>query len=330
MVTMKDLLGELLFHIIFLLVQSSGGAEEFARIITVCRDFLLYAEDKSILRVVNFDVKMEPVNFHRFQNIKGLLVKCSEAGNESAQHVLGKVIMLSSTHLFLRKWQPVRSSLAPLDRSMLDCWIPDTNIPAQNNRVRSFMTYFSPIHVYRSKFSSTRLVHRHLVKLFLLNGSHYDFIEMYVFLKYCIKYFMAMGVTREDRRLIASIKLLYIRALCVTSLEKLDKTKESFNDYFRGVREFLEVKAKNLDRNFENLYWDLMENSNEMAVENRVLLTQYMQKCVTVGVNWQEALNDMNFVEALREDMGNRLDEAYTGFGITRAMTLDQFERKFG
>ncbi|KAL8123608.1 hypothetical protein AgCh_011552 [Apium graveolens] len=292
---MKDLLGELLFHIIFLLVQSSGGAEEFARIITVCRDFLLYAEDKSILRVVNFDVKMEPVNFHRFQNIKGLLVKCSEAGNESAQHVLGKVIMLSSTHLFLRKWQPVRSSLAPLDRSMLDCWIPDTNIPAQNNRV-----------------------------------SHYDFIEMYVFLKYCIKYFMAMGVTREDRRLIASIKLLYIRALCVTSLEKLDKTKESFNDYFRGVREFLEVKAKNLDRNFENLYWDLMENSNEMAVENRVLLTQYMQKCVTVGVNWQEALNDMNFVEALREDMGNRLDEAYTGFGITRAMTLDQFERKFG
>lgn len=56
-----------------------------------CRDFLLCAEAKSVLRVVKFDIKMEPFKFYQFQNVKGLLVKCSEAGNEAAQHVLGKV-----------------------------------------------------------------------------------------------------------------------------------------------------------------------------------------------------------------------------------------------
>ncbi|XP_074376038.1 uncharacterized protein LOC141717748 [Apium graveolens] len=325
MATMKDLPCELLFHIIFLLVQSSGGAEEFAQIIAVCRDFLLYAKDKSVLRVVKFDVKMEPVNIYRFQNVKGLLVKCSEAGNEAAQHVLGKVIMLSCTHLFLSKFQPVRSSLAHSDRLILDCWIPDTNVSAQNNKMRSFMTYFSPTHV---KFPSTRLVHHQLVKLFLLNVSHDDFIEMYVFLKYYIKYFP--GVTPEDIRLNCSILLLYVRAVSVASLEKLAKTKEAFNDYFRGVRKFVEVKAKNLDIDLDDSVCPLNEDSSVMAEEYRVLLREYLWKCDTVGVNWREALSDMNFVEALGEDMGSLFNEEYNDFIMMRAETLGDFESKFG
>ena len=56
-----------------------------------CRDFHLYAQDVSVLKAVNFNIKMESVNFYDFLNVKGLLVKCSEAGNAAAQHVLGKV-----------------------------------------------------------------------------------------------------------------------------------------------------------------------------------------------------------------------------------------------
>ena len=56
-----------------------------------CREFHLYAEDASVLRVVNFNIKMESLNFYDFLNVKGLLVKCSEAGNVAAEHVLGKV-----------------------------------------------------------------------------------------------------------------------------------------------------------------------------------------------------------------------------------------------
>ena len=56
-----------------------------------CRDFHLYAEDVSVLRVVNFNNKMESLDFYDFLNVKGLLVKCSEAGNVATQHELGKV-----------------------------------------------------------------------------------------------------------------------------------------------------------------------------------------------------------------------------------------------
>lgn len=56
-----------------------------------CKKFLLYAKDESILKVVNFKFNMAPVNFYHFQNVKGLLVKCSEAGNVAARHLLGKV-----------------------------------------------------------------------------------------------------------------------------------------------------------------------------------------------------------------------------------------------
>ncbi|XP_074374961.1 uncharacterized protein LOC141716660 isoform X2 [Apium graveolens] len=326
MATIKDLPRELLYHIIIMLVQSVGGAEEFARIIAVCRDFVLYVEDKSILRVIKFDIKMEPVKFYLFQNVKGLLVKCSEAGNEAAQHVLGKVIMLSSTHLFLSERQQVRSSLVSRDRSMIKRWIPKTNVPAQNNKVRSFMTYFSPMQVYTSEFSTTRFVHYQLVKLFLLNGSHHDFIEMDVFLKYCIMYFM--GVTRENSCLIASVKLLYMRSRCVRSLEM---TIESFNDYFRGVREYLEVIMTNLDSSFQDPSSAQSGNSSEMGVETRNVLDHYMWKCGSDGVNWRVGLNDIDFVEAVREDISNRLDVlTYPNFNIRRAETLGLFERLFG
>ena len=60
-----------------------------------CRDFHLYAEDGSVLRVVDFNMKMKSVKFYNFLNVKGLLVKCSEAGNVAAQHVLAKVITKS-------------------------------------------------------------------------------------------------------------------------------------------------------------------------------------------------------------------------------------------
>ncbi|XP_074376807.1 uncharacterized protein LOC141718323 [Apium graveolens] len=296
MATMKDLPCELLFHIIFLLVQSSGGAEAFARIIAVCRDFLLCAEAKSVLRVVKFDIKMEPFKFYQFQNVKGLLVKCSEAGNEAAQHVLGKVILLSSAHLFLSERQQVSSSVRPSDRSMLNRWIVDTNVPAQNNKVSSFMTYFTPIQVCTSELSTTRLVHYQLVKLFLLNGSHHDFIEMGVFLKYCIKYFMGVYQRKQP-------------AHCL----------------YRVTWE-----SRNLDGNLEDHSSARSGNSSGMGAETIFLLKEYIVKCARGGVDWHEALNDMNFVEALREDISNRLNEAYADFSMTRAETLGKFERKFG
>ncbi|XP_074376039.1 uncharacterized protein LOC141717749 [Apium graveolens] len=45
---------------------------------------------KFILKLVNFDIRMEFKNFYRYQNVNSLLVKCSEAGNVAAQFFLGR------------------------------------------------------------------------------------------------------------------------------------------------------------------------------------------------------------------------------------------------
>lgn len=234
-----------------------------------------------------------------------------------------QVILLSATHLFLSERKQLNFSVSHCDRPKLNRWILDTDVPVLNNKVRSFMTYFSPVHVYTSEFSPTRLVHYQLVKMFLSNGSHHDFVKMGVFLKYCIKYLMR--VARENSPLISSISFLVINARSVRSWEKLVNSKETFDDCFRGVRELLEVKDEDLDIYFEDFYSARNGNSDEMEY----LINLYLWKCVTVGVDRQEALNDVNFVEALRKDMSNQLNKAYTEFGITRAETLGQFECEF-
>ncbi|XP_074374959.1 uncharacterized protein LOC141716659 isoform X3 [Apium graveolens] len=120
MATMGELPSELLSYIILMLVQSPGGAADFARIVSVCRRFRLFTQDKHILNLVNFDMKMEFKNFIQYQHINNLLVKCSEAGNEAAQFLLGKVILVSSSQLFLGEWQ--KADFHPCDFFTLACW----------------------------------------------------------------------------------------------------------------------------------------------------------------------------------------------------------------
>ncbi|KAK1357686.1 hypothetical protein POM88_050942 [Heracleum sosnowskyi] len=134
MATMTELPYELLHYIILLLVQSPGGAADFARIISVCKNFILLAQDERILKLVNFDMKMELANFKRYQHINSLLVKCSEAGNKAAQFLLGKVILVSSSQLLLCEWQKAKCGVHTFDFANLgeiSC-ILATNVPAQD------------------------------------------------------------------------------------------------------------------------------------------------------------------------------------------------------
>ncbi|XP_074374958.1 uncharacterized protein LOC141716659 isoform X2 [Apium graveolens] len=219
MATMGELPSELLSYIILMLVQSPGGAADFARIVSVCRRFRLFTQDKHILNLVNFDMKMEFKNFIQYQHINNLLVKCSEAGNEAAQFLLGKVILVSSSQLFLGEWQ--KADFHPCDFFTLGelfC-IMATNVSTQNHEVGSFISYFIPQQESTSEFSRTRLVHYQLVKLFLLNCSLLDFAEMSVFLKCYIKFFTS--VTEEDDLLLQAISTLVPPAETVRNLEKL-------------------------------------------------------------------------------------------------------------
>ncbi|KAK1357676.1 hypothetical protein POM88_050932 [Heracleum sosnowskyi] len=138
MATMAELPYELLYQIILFLVQSPVGAADFARILSVCKSFLLFAGDERILKLVNFDIRMELKNFYRYQHINSLLVKCSEAGNVAAQFLLGKVILVSSSQLLLCEWQNAKCDFHPFDCAKLgeiSC-ILATNVSAKEYYAR--------------------------------------------------------------------------------------------------------------------------------------------------------------------------------------------------
>lgn len=177
------------------------------------------------------------------------------------------------------------------------------------------MNYFLPKQVSTSEFSQTTLVHYQLVKLFLLNCSPDDFIEMDVFLMSYFRYFT--GLSSEYIELISSIRFLVCRARRVRAMEKLAKTKESFIDSFKNLKEYLEnscvvTGGKCFDRISDEIFF---------------LVSLHLRRCDVVGVSWREAINDMDFLEELRTtDMRDRLDEAYSDFYQIRAKTIDFFE----
>ncbi|XP_074376035.1 uncharacterized protein LOC141717747 [Apium graveolens] len=155
MATMGELPSELLCYIILLLVQSPGGATDFARMVTVSRNFNLFVQDERILKVVNFEIKMELKNFKRYQHINSLLVKCSEAGNVAAQFLLGKVILVSSSQPLFGEWQKVERDVHPCvfpTLRELSC-ILGTNVPTRNPEVCSFIAYFIPQQESTCEFS---------------------------------------------------------------------------------------------------------------------------------------------------------------------------------
>ncbi|KAL8123605.1 uncharacterized protein LOC141716657 isoform X2 [Apium graveolens] len=218
MATMGELPSDLLYCIILLLVQSPGGVADFARMVSVCRKFRLFTQKKHILSLVSFDMKLEFKNFIQYQHINSLLVKCSEAGNIAAQFLLGKVILVSSSQLFLGEWQ--KAEFHPCDSATLGelrC-ILATNDPGHDYKVGSFMAYFLPEQVHNSEVSRRRLVHYQLVKVFLLNGSLHDLAEMAVFIKCYIKFFTS--VTEEDDPLLATVNDMILHADTIMKSEK--------------------------------------------------------------------------------------------------------------
>lgn len=319
---MAELSYDLLYQIILLLVQSPVGAADFARILSVCKYFLLFAKDKHILELVNFEIKMEFKNFYRYQHVNSLIVKCSEAGNVAARFLLGKVILVSSSQLLLSEWQKEECDFHPCDLAKLgeiSC-ILATNVPAQEYKLGSFMTYFFPKQVSTSELSQTRLVHHQLVKLFLLNGSPYDFIEMVVFLKSYIKYYARFS--GNDITLINLIGFLVLRARRVRAVEKLAKTKESFIDSYRSLSDFLKTPSKycNSSNATSGKYFD------HIADEVIFLLNLHKREGDTVGVSWRKAMNDVDYLQEKWNDKSNRLEEAYCNFNKIRAETLYLFD----
>lgn len=195
-----------------------------------------------------------------------------------------------------------------------------TNVSAHEYEVGSFLAYFLPKLLSTSEFSRRKLVHHQLVKRFLLNGSPYDFIEMSVFLRSYIRYYTRFRGT--DITLMNFIALLVSRARRVRAVEKLAKTKESFIDSYRSLTEFLKNPLKHCrsSNGTSGKYFD------NIAEDGIFLLNLHKRECDTVGISWQKALNDGEYLEERWKDVSSLLDEAYCNFNKIRAEILYLFD----
>ena len=61
---------------------------------------MVLSDDKEILQAVAFDNVNLSSGLQYFQNIKGLVYRCAQAGNAAARYMLGKV-RVSATNQFL-------------------------------------------------------------------------------------------------------------------------------------------------------------------------------------------------------------------------------------
>ncbi|KAI7733103.1 hypothetical protein M8C21_010381 [Ambrosia artemisiifolia] len=94
MVGFYDLNTEILGFIITLLATSANGATDLARLSATCHKFLNLSRSTEVLKVVNFhQISVDDYGAHR--HLKGLLCVCARAGNQAAQSMLGKALLLN-------------------------------------------------------------------------------------------------------------------------------------------------------------------------------------------------------------------------------------------
>lgn len=181
-----DLHFDLLKYVMILLVKAAGGASNLGRAISVCSVFMKVAEDIDVLKAACFDDVNVSNRHGLFQRKNGLLYRCAQVGNAGAQHVLAKIVLLSSSRLL-----DMESEGAILSR---DCSLIRKSccgkIPMDDALVASFMSHFAPDQGWSTTVSSQTLVHSQLVRKFLCHCSAHDLAQMHFHLQSYIDYFV--------------------------------------------------------------------------------------------------------------------------------------------
>ncbi|CAH1445925.1 unnamed protein product [Lactuca virosa] len=101
MANMTDLHLDILNVIVVMIATSSDGARDLARASAVFKNFKTQARKPHILKMVNFQrltSTTDTLRKHRDRN--GLLCMCARAGNQAAESILGKAILLRDSWFF--------------------------------------------------------------------------------------------------------------------------------------------------------------------------------------------------------------------------------------
>lgn len=95
MAHITELHTDLLNLIFLLLATSDDGARHVARAGATCKELLSVAIDPIVLKVVNFQHLADTFDFSKHHHANGLLCKSAVHGNQAAQTLLGKALLLN-------------------------------------------------------------------------------------------------------------------------------------------------------------------------------------------------------------------------------------------
>uniref|UniRef100_A0A7N0VFX0 Uncharacterized protein n=2 Tax=Kalanchoe fedtschenkoi TaxID=63787 RepID=A0A7N0VFX0_KALFE len=186
---------------IFSLVAQSGGGN-LARTMTVCRMFRELGNDRDILRSTGFgDLTMVTIlgNLHLFQQFDGVLSKAARSGSATAQFLLAKIILLSSTKLVQSPFQ-IDDNLVGEDQSSSDSsYASDDDVSDADaaeteegdSQASVFLSAFES--AYNTQAPIKSLHHYHFVRMLWAKCSPHDISEMRLGLHCYYNYFGVHG-----------------------------------------------------------------------------------------------------------------------------------------
>lgn len=183
---LADLHYDILKEILIRVARSSEGAQNFAKAISVCKAFRQFIEDGDVLRDVAFDDLSMDGHWELFQLTGGLICRCAQAGQEQAQFLLGKIILVSTSQLVITKKHAIEKGKASSSSS---AQAKDVSLQRKITQLSSFLESFLPHRTCPNFIGS----HINFVKIFITLARLSDFEEMEQCLKIYMIYFMSRG-----------------------------------------------------------------------------------------------------------------------------------------
>ncbi|KAK9278463.1 hypothetical protein L1049_028028 [Liquidambar formosana] len=262
-----DLNFDVLKYIMLFVAQS--GAENLARAVSVCRMFMELAMDKDALKAAVFDNVRLSGRYELFQQINGLISRSAHAGNMTAQYMLAKIILVSSSQLLEMESKAAYSNSSSKNHFSADqadeSKVPNDDtlaVSKDGTLASSFMAEFTMNQSYNRKLSSRSLYHFELVKLFWRQCSPHDLSEMRLHFNRYFMYYVGSGGERD------LIFFDFIKNMCILddylkAFEELEKLRNRLKD---EVRVTGELEKENKEMN-EELFGQ-NEGSNNAFVRN--------------------------------------------------------------
>ncbi|WJZ98266.1 hypothetical protein VitviT2T_016805 [Vitis vinifera] len=317
-----DMHFDVLKLIIMLVAKSSHGAADLARLLSVSRLFMTLSDEKEILQAAVFDNVNLSSGLQYFQNIKGLLYRCADAGNAAAQYMLGKILLLTSSKLLIGKREHAFLGSSP----MCGCPVCQTHTE-QYAPAYSFMAHFMPNEV-PSKDSNSSLPHFIFVRFFLERCGRDDLLEMRLYLYHYFEYFLGSEVPGSLVRIRNSIKKMCIYGDAAQCYERMankcmemkgktdtmvvvhDRAAQRSHQYGAKRREVVDMlsgreaydgEPLNLDKIFDafteefqkmsDVSEDLLKDMNYRTVQNAAIMFDRLEKSYIKGGS--EALKEL-------------------------------------